>query len=69
MRFPHEGEKYLCIGFDCGYMTGSDKVSSLMEDTGLYAYDGILLLMDEIEKAWAGGANVRQMIVDAGLII
>lgn len=69
VRFPHEGEKYLCIGFDCGYMTGSDKVSSLMEDTGLYAYDGIMLLMDEMEKAWTGGANVRQMIVDAGLII
>ena len=69
VTFPHDGEPYLCIGFDCGYMTGSDKVSSLMEDTGLYAYDGILLLMNEIEKAFAGGANVRQMIVDAGLII
>lgn len=69
VRFPHEGEKYLCIGFDCGYMTGSDKVSDLMEDTGLYAYDGILLLMDEIEKANAGGSNVHQMIMEAGLII
>ncbi len=69
VTFPHEGEKYLCIGFDCGYMTGSDKVSDLMEDTGLYAFDGILLLMDEIEKAYAGGSNVRKMIKDAGLII
>lgn len=69
VRFPHEGEQYLCIGFDCGYMTGSDKVSDLMEDTGLYAYDGILLMMNEIERAFAGGANVRQMIVEAGLII
>ncbi len=69
VTFPHEGEKYLCIGFDCGYMTGSDKVSDLMEDTGLYGFDGVLLLMDEIEKAFRGGANVRQMIKDAGLII
>ena len=69
VRFPHEGEKYLCIGFDCGYMTGSDKVSDLMEDTGLYAYDGILQLMDMMETAFEGGSNVREMIVKAGLII
>ncbi len=67
--FPHEGERYLCIGFDCGYMTGSDRVADLMEDTGLYAYDGILQLMDRMETAFEGGSDVGKMITDAGLII
>lgn len=69
VMFPHKGEEYLCIGVECGYMTDSDKVLNLIEDTGLYVYDGILLLMDGIEKAYEGGANIKKQIKEAGLII
>lgn len=69
VKFPHEGERYLCIGFDCGYMTGSDKVVNLMQDEGLYGYDGICRLMDMMMEAFQGGADVKTMIKEAKLII
>ena len=69
VTFPFEGEQYLCIGFDCGYMTGSDKVVNIMEDEGLYGYSGICRLMDMLVEAYIGKANVQEMIKEAGLII
>lgn len=69
VKFPHQGERYLCIGFDCGYMTGSDKVLNLMEDEGLYGFDGICRLMDGMVEAYAGSADVHRMIKEAGLIL
>lgn len=69
VTFPFEGEQYLCIGFDCGYMTGSDKVVNIMEDEGLYGYSGICRLMDMLVEAYTGKADVQEMIKEAGLII
>lgn len=69
VRFPHEGEPYLCIGFDCGYMTGSDKVVNLMQDEGMYGYDGLCRMMDMVVEAFNGGLNVKTMIREAKLII
>lgn len=69
VTFPFEGEQYLCIGFDCGYMTGSDKVVNIMEDEGLFGYDGIVRLMDMLVEAYTEKADVQEMIKEAGLII
>ncbi|MBQ7797199.1 MAG: oxidoreductase [Lachnospiraceae bacterium] len=69
VTFPHEGEPYLCIGFDCGYMTGSDKVVNIMQDEGMYGYDGICRMMDMVMEAYHGGADVKTMIKEAKLII
>ncbi len=69
VRFPHEGEPYLCIGFDCGYMTGSDKVANIMQDEGLYGYDGLIRIMDALVAAFRGGSDVNTMIKEAKLII
>lgn len=69
VKFGHEGDHHLCIGFDCGYMTGSKKVVNLMQDEGLYGYDGICRLMDMIIEAYHGDANVETMIKEAKLII
>lgn len=69
VTFPHEGKTYLCIGFDCGYMTGSKKVVNLMQDEGLYGYDGICRLMDMVGEAFKGNADVYTMIKEAKLII
>lgn len=69
VTFPHEGEPYLCIGFDCGYMTGSDKVVNIMQDEGFYGYDGICRLMDMVKEAFHGTADVKTMIKEAKLII
>lgn len=69
VRFPYEGEPYLCIGFDCGYMTGSDRVVNVMQDEGLYGYDGLCRMMDLIAEAFLGGLDVKTMIREAKLII
>lgn len=69
VTFPFEGSQYLCIGFDCGYMTGSDKVVNIMEDEGLFGYDGIVRLMDMLVEAYTEKADVQEMIKEAGLII
>lgn len=69
VKFPHQGEKYLCIGFDCGYMTSSDKVVNIMEDEGLFGYYGIIQLMNMISEAFSSSADVHGMIKEAGLII
>ena len=69
VKFEHEGEPCLCIGFDCGYMTGSDRVVNLMEDEGMFGFYGIQKLMKWMEEAFEGGVDVQDMIVKAGLII
>ena len=69
VKFPHEGEKYLCIGFDCGYRTGSDRVADLMEDEGMFGFYGTRRLMEMLREAYRSKADVREMIVKAGLII
>ncbi len=69
VKFDHEGDHHLCIGFDCGYMTGSTKVANLMQDEGMYGYDGICRLMDMLMEAYHGDADVKTMIKEAKLII
>lgn len=67
--FPYEGGQYLCIGFDCGYMTRSGKVVNLMQDEGLFGYDGICRLMEMMGEAYVRDADVKTMIKEAKLII
>ena len=69
VKFSFEGHKYLCIGFDCGYMTGSNKVVNIMEDEGLYGYDGICQMMDMLVCAYHEEVDVQNMIKEAGLVI
>ena len=69
VKFPHYGEKYLCIGYDCGYMTGSDKVADLTEDEGMFGYYGTVRLMRLMTEAYGRSADVRSIIEKAGLII
>ena len=69
VTFPHEGKPYLCIGFDCGYMTRSKKVVNLMQDEGMFGYDGICRLMDMVGDAFHKNADVYTMIKEAKLII
>ena len=69
VAFPHEGKQLLCIGFDCGYMTRSKKVVNLMQDEGMFGYDGICRLMNMVEDAFRNNADVYTMIKEAKLII
>lgn len=59
----------LCIGFDCGYMTGSKHVMNLMEDEGNFGFDGVLNLTKQIKHAFINETNVENLITEAGLVI
>lgn len=69
VKFSLRGTDYLCIGFDCGYMTGSVHISPLMDDEGLFGFDGVCRLMDEIERTFKQESDVHKMIEEAGLVI
>lgn len=60
---------YLCIGFDCAYATGSQKVLNIMEDEGLFGYDGVKTLMEMLVAANEEQADLKEMIEEAKLII
>ena len=59
----------LCIGFDCGYMTGSEKVVNIMDDEGNFGFSGVVRLMEMMRSANARRADVAEMIREAKLII
>lgn len=69
VKFGLTDKDFLCIGFDCGYITASDKVANLMEDDYMYGYDGVCRLMDMLTAAFNEKADVSEMIEKAGLII
>ena len=60
---------YLCIGFDCAYATGSQKVLNIMEDEGLFGYDGVKQLMKLLVEAKEAQADLKGIIEEAKLII
>ncbi len=62
-------ENYLCIGFDCGYAVGSNKVYSLLLDECLFGYYGVEKLLEGMTKAFTGEQDVRDMIEEAHLIV
>lgn len=62
-------ENYLCIGFDCGYATGSDKVYNLLLDERLFGYYGIEKLMEGMINAFTGTSDVKELIEEAHLIV
>ena len=69
VKFGLTDKDFLCIGFDCGYITASDKVANLMEDDYMYGYDGVCRLMDMLIAAFNEKADVSEMIEKAGPII
>ena len=69
VRNPIREGGYLCIGFDCAYATGSQKVVNLMEDESLFGYDGVKKLMAMLVEANEAQADLKEIIEEAKLII
>ncbi len=61
--------QYLCIGFGCAYVTGSKKVLDIMEDEGLFGYDGVKQLMHLLVEANEKTVDLEEVIKEAKLII
>lgn len=62
-------KNYLCIGFDCAYATGSDKVLGVMNDDFLFGYYGVEKLMTDLMDTFRKEIDVKEMIAEARLII
>ncbi len=62
-------DNYICIGFDCGYATGSSKVINVMQDEGWFGYYGVEQLMESMMNVFENGTDVKEMIEEAHLII
>ncbi|MFQ9393538.1 MAG: hypothetical protein ACLR2E_04325 [Lachnospiraceae bacterium] len=69
VKFPHEGENISASALTAAYMTGPDRVADLMEDEGMFGFYGTRRLMEMLREAYRSKADVREMIVKAGLII
>lgn len=73
----HDAPKYehrtfsdaLCIGFDCGYMVGSQHIADLQEDNGFFGFDGISKLMAMLREAHDNRSDVNQIIREAKLVV
>ncbi len=69
VKFENRDRQYLCIGFDCGYATGSDKVVDIMDDEYLFGFYGLIALMERMTDAYENNGDIKEMIKEAGLII
>lgn len=73
----HDAAKYehrsfsdaLCIGFDCGFMVGSEHIVDLQEDNGFFGFAGIAKLMELIKKAHDSKQDVNEIIKEAKLVV
>ena len=69
VKFENRGQHCLCIGFDCGYATGSNKIVDLLEDESLFGFYGIEKLMNDMIRAFENDTSVKELIEGAGLVI
>ena len=69
VKYENRDRQYLCIGFDCGYATGSEKVIDMMDDEFLFGFYGVEILMEKMIDAYHSSGNIKEMIKEAGLII
>ena len=66
---PIRNGGYLCIGFDCAYATGSQKVLNIMEDESLFGFYGVEKLMAMLVDANEAQSDLKEIIEEAKLII
>ena len=69
VKFENRDRQYLCVGFDCGYATGSKNVLDILEDESFFGFYGIERLMDGMINAFRNSGDLKEMIKEAGLVI
>ena len=69
VKYENKDKEYLCIGFDCGYATGADKVVNIMDDEFLFGFYGVEKLMGNLIEAFEASSGIEEMIKEAKLII
>ena len=69
VKFENRDRQYLCVGFDCGYATGSKNVLDILEDESFFGFYGIERMMDGMINAFRNSGDLKEMIKEAGLVI
>ncbi|TCU77419.1 nitrogenase component 1 type oxidoreductase [Tissierella praeacuta] len=59
----------IAIGYNAGYMSGTDKVVDLVYDETMFGFHGICQLMDKIEEAYLNPKDLKTMIENYGLVV
>jgi len=62
-------EECVAVGYSAGYLSGARHVVDLGGQNGLYGYQGVVKLMDMIEKAASEEADMKKMLKDTILVI
>lgn len=68
MRYLHGtkagagGEHFLALGQKAAYFTGSDNFVNIVEGGGLYGFDGIIRMAQEMEDAYLHKKDARKLI-------
>lgn len=60
-------EKTLAIGQKAAYFTGTDYFVNMVEGGGLYGYDGILQLLEDMKDSFLHRKNTKELIQIKGL--
>ena len=63
------GQYDLAVGNNAGYFSRSKAIADVVLDQGMFGYDGLYKLLDEMAKAWRNPVPLRQLVADANLVI
>ncbi len=69
LKFNKRLPKSLALGFEAGYISASEYVVNLVNDDGLFGYDGVRRLMNMMSEAVETKADLQKMIKEYGLVI
>lgn len=69
LKFDKRLPESLALGFQSGYISASDYVVNLVNDDGLFGFDGVRRLADMMSDALNQKADLERMIKEYGLVI
>ena len=67
--FDHRDPEAVAIGFDAAYIAGTEHVAPVAMDAGLFGYDGVVRLMDELVRAAEERRDLKGLIDAYGAVI
>lgn len=67
--FNHRNPDALAIGFDAAYIAGTEYIAPVTMDGGMFGYDGVCRLMEELIRASGERRDLKKLIDDYGAVI
>ena len=67
--FSHRSPEAVAIGFDAAYIAGASRVVPIVNDAGMFGYQGIARLMRALREEAAYPQDLKKLIDDYGVVI